>query len=215
MTRDELSDLTGVGLDPRCYEDLQTFVALVEKWTPRINLIARSTVAEIWRRHIADAVQIFPLVPTQARLWADFGSGGGFPGLVLAILTRQFAPGSQHVLVESDQRKATFLREVIRQTGVSASVRDQRIETVPPLRADVVTARALAPLDSLLALIAPHMASDGCAVLPKGAAADSEVAAARVGWSFDLVASPSLIEPEARILRISALRRMSEGRSGI
>ncbi len=214
MTLNDLADLTALKIDESTYSDLQLFVSLVEKWTPRINLIARSTVADIWSRHVADAMQIYPLTPKNAGLWADLGSGGGFPGLVLAILNRQFAPDSRHILVESDLRKATFLREVIRQTGLSAVVHDKRIETIAPLRADVITARALAPLDALLGLIAPHLATDGCAVLPKGASADSEIAAARAGWSFDLAVSPSLIEPDARILRISGLGRKLEGRSG-
>lgn len=214
MNRDDLVALTGVPLDVNSYGKLQKFVALLEKWTPRINLVSRSTLPDIWTRHVADAIQIYPLVPESARIWADFGSGGGFPGLVLAILTRQLSPEARHILIESDQRKAAFLREVIRQTGVSALVHDKRIETVAPIGADVVTARALAPLETLLGLIAPHLAATGCAVLPKGAAADSEIAMARASWSFELSHSPSLIEPDACILRVTELRRFSEGCSG-
>lgn len=188
-------------------ERLKTFEALVAKWSPKINLVAKSTLGDIWDRHIVDSVQLYDFLPAGVQRVADFGSGGGFPGIVMAILSAQYEPQAQHVLVESDQRKATFLREAVRQCGLTAEVLSARIEAVPALQADVVTARALAALPQLFELLQPHMRADATAILPKGAAHQSEVDAALEKWQFDLAVHPSRTEQLARILCVTSLSR--------
>lgn len=207
MTPEALGDLVGFSVSPETMRSLDCQVALTAKWTQRINLVSRSTEQQIWQRHIADSAQLWPLVPETARFFADFGSGAGFPGLVLAILARQNRPGTRHVLVESDQRKAAFLREAARETGAPVEIVCERIERVPPIGADVVTARALAALPKLLGLVAPHLLPGGVAVLPKGAGYLTEIDQARMDWGFDLAEFPSQTDPGARLLRLTRIAR--------
>ena len=129
---------------------LRAYAALIEKWTPKINLISRSTIPEIWARHILDSVQIVQLAPENWGSWTDLGSGGGLPGCVAAIL----APENAHVtLVESDQRKVAFLRTVQRELDLPMTVLAERIEDADVAPADVVSARALAALTRALGLV--------------------------------------------------------------
>jgi 16S rRNA (guanine527-N7)-methyltransferase len=181
---------------------------LVAQWTPRINLIAPASLDEIATRHIADSAQLADLAPHGWAHWVDLGSGAGFPGLVIAVLAQDSAPGRRITLVDSDQRKAAFLRTAIRELGLgaSASVLAARAESLPPLSADVLSARALAPLPALLPLARRHLAPAGRALFPKGRRAGEEIAAARAaGWQFDLLTHPSRTDPEARILDIGEI----------
>lgn len=205
MTGRGLSGLCGFELSDDTFESLRIHADLVAKWTRRINLVSPSTVDSLWVRHTADSVQLFPLIPKAVRSVVDLGSGGGFPGLVLAILLRQDRSGCRVVLIESDQRKAAFLREAIRQTKAPAEVVCARTMEVAPLGADVVTARALAGLSSLFGLVSHHLGSRGVALLPKGAAFEDEIAAARQNWAFDLEVFPSQTDEKARILRVTQL----------
>ena len=206
MIQSDFEALAGLSIPAAAYERLQIFTDLVLKWNPRINLVAKSQLPALWARHIADSAQIYPLIDTAPRLWADFGSGGGFPGVVLAILAADLAPERQHVLVESDLRKSAFLMEAARQTGISLQVKAERAESLAPLAAQVVSARALASLETLFGLLQPHMAPDAIAVLPKGAAHQSEIDAARATWDFLVEVAPSRTEDAAKILIVSKLR---------
>lgn len=185
------------GVPRETLDRLRVYAELLAKWNPRINLVAASTLADVWRRHMLDSAQLLPLVPPGARRLADFGSGGGFPGLVLAICG---APDVQ--LVESDQRKAAFLREVARATGAPVAVHAVRAEALAPLGADVVTARALAPLDRLLAWTVPHLAPGGVALFPKGARSEAELTAAAALWKMRADRIPSRTDPAGAIVRI-------------
>jgi len=156
---------------------LTTLVELLATWTQRINLVGPSTVPEAWSRHVLESAALMPLIPPGAQRLADLGSGAGFPGLVLAILG---APDVQ--LVESDQRKAAFLREAARVTETRVTIHAHRIEVLDSLAADVVCARALAPLPDLLPLVIRHLASDGVALLPKGRTASDELTACADQW---------------------------------
>ncbi|MBD3763966.1 MAG: 16S rRNA (guanine(527)-N(7))-methyltransferase RsmG [Rhodobacterales bacterium] len=187
---------------------LQRLSEELARWTPAINLVARGTLADRWSRHILDSAQVWALRPPGARRWADFGSGGGFPGLVVAILAAEQDPGLQVTLVESDQRKAAFLRHVLRDTGVTAQVLSDRVEALDPLNADVVSARALAPLDRLCELTLPHLAPGGVALFPKGARHAEEVATARRSWRFQLDSVPSLTDPQGVVLKMKGLTRV-------
>ena len=153
---------------------LSAYVALLEKWQPRINLVSSATLPDIWDRHILDSAQLLPhlpMVPAHQRCRIlDIGSGAGFPGLVLAIL------GAGDVqLVESDQRKAAFLQTVIRELGLSARVSNQRIETLSACQPDVITARALAALPKLMSLITPQLHNGLTCLFLKGASVEEEL----------------------------------------
>jgi 16S rRNA (guanine527-N7)-methyltransferase len=184
---------------------LDRFSALVARWTPRINLIAPSTLAQIGSRHIADSAQLLPLATPDWTHWADLGSGAGFPGIVIAILARHRSPSPRITLVESDQRKAAFLRAAVQDLGLSTRVQAERAETLAPLGADVLSARALAPLAGLLPLAQRHLALGGRALFPKGRRAEDEIATARTAWRFDLISHPSHTDPQARILQIEGI----------
>lgn len=184
-------------------ELLETYAALLRKWNPAINLIAPNTVAEIETRHIADAKQLAEISVDTAASWVDLGSGGGLPGLVIAISK----PDCVVTLVESDQRKAAFLRNAVREMELkNVTILSARIEAVDRLDAANVSARALAPLPQLMAYVDRHLASDGIAWLMKGRNWQAEVAEARKTWQFDLKAHPSTTEREAAILEITGIR---------
>lgn len=184
---------------------LEILEALLRKWTPAINLIAGSSVGDIWNRHIWDSAQILVAAPEIARTWADLGSGGGFPGLVIAAIAADARPHLHVTLVESDRRKAAFLQVAARAMHVDVTVIAERIESVPPLAQDVVSARALAPLATLCGYAARHLAPDGTALFLKGAGVVSEVAAARQDWRFDLETRASITDPSGAILVIRNL----------
>ena len=178
---------------------------LLEQWNPRINLVSRTSLAEAWHRHFADSAQLWRFRPPDARRWLDLGSGAGFPGLVIAAIAAERAPGLHIRLVESDQRKAVFLRAVIHAANLSATVHDMRVEALPPLAADVVSARALARLPTLLGFAQKHRAAAGICLFPKGETVHNEIAEARRDWRFDAVLHPSLTDPRAAIVEIGAL----------
>ncbi|WP_019016629.1 16S rRNA (guanine(527)-N(7))-methyltransferase RsmG [Elioraea tepidiphila] len=181
---------------------LTAYAELIARWSPRINLVAPGDLPRLWERHIADAAQLVPLIPPGTRSIADLGSGAGLPGLVLAILT-----GLPTHLVERDRRKAAFLREAARATAALATVHAADAATLAPLKADLVTARALAPLPDLLPLVARHLAPGGAALLPKGATADAELTAAAPLWTMHIERFPSRTDPAATILRLTEVAR--------
>lgn len=197
--------LPGLSVSDETLAALRGFDAALRKWSNAINLVSPSTLTESWERHILDSAQLFALVPDGARHWADLGAGGGLPGLVIAILGRD--TGLRVTLVESDRRKSAFLRQQIATQGLPARVEIARAEGLAPLNADVVSARALAPLPRLLPMVARHLASGGTALLPKGRRWATEQAEARANWSYDLDELPSAIDTEARILRMTNVRR--------
>ncbi|WP_114395463.1 16S rRNA (guanine(527)-N(7))-methyltransferase RsmG [Oleisolibacter albus] len=177
---------------------LAAYEALLRKWNPAINLVAKSTLADAWERHLADSAQLFALLPPDVQVLTDIGSGAGFPGLVLAIL------GVPQVhLVESDQRKAAFLREVARVTGAPATIHAVRIEEVALPPADVVSARALADLSLLLPMAARLLKPGGVCLFPKGRSAQDELTGVRDSWNMRVEAFPSRTDPAGSILRLS------------
>lgn len=187
------------------FERLVEFEAQFRKWNQRINLVARSTEAELWGRHIADSAQLLRLKP-DVRQWLDLGSGGGFPGLVVAFFMKE-RDGSIE-LVESNRKKAGFLQAVVSHFSLPARVVARRIEECHGVVAmpQAVTARALASLDMLLGLSAPWLTEGASGLFHKGRDYRQEVAESAHRWSFDLVEHPSRTDPEGAILEISALR---------
>lgn len=180
---------------------LDTLVAGLQKWSCAINLVARGTLSDIWHRHIADSAQLLPLAPPNARRWADFGSGAGFPGLVVATLAADRHPGLHITLVESDTRKCAFLTEMARTMRLSVTVRPVRIEALgADDRFDVISARALAPLATLFAVAKPHLAPGGTLIFPKGADVESELAAVPAIDRPAFARVASVTRPDATIL---------------
>jgi len=190
-------------------ERLELHVALLKKWSPAINLVSRATLTDAWQRHVLDSAQLWPLMPDDTKTIVDLGSGAGFPGLVLAMLARERVEPFQVYLVESDRRKATFLREVIRETGAMATVLAERAESLD-MTADVVTARAFTALDPLLDMAHPLIGRDGIALLHKGARYESELTGAMENWHMDVEQTRSRIDPASVILRIARLERRQD-----
>jgi 16S rRNA (guanine527-N7)-methyltransferase len=185
---------------------LDRFVALLVAWEKHTNLIARSTVPVIWTRHIADSLQLVDLAP-QAKVWADLGSGAGFPGIVIACALAETQGAKVH-LVESIGKKAAFLREAVQATGAPAIVHAMRIEDFvdkPPESIDVVTARALAPLPNLLALAYPLLKTSASALFPKGQDVGSELTEAAKYWKIQSNLVRSRTDQRAQILIVRAL----------
>lgn len=187
---------------------LTRYVELLVTWTRRVNLIGRDTIPEVWTRHILDSAQLLPLIPHDRRHWLDLGSGGGLPALVCAVFIRDSHPELRLTLVESDRRKCAFLTTAVRELGLAATILPQRIEDIPPQHADLVTARALAPLDRLFCLTEPHLVPASRLILPKGARHAEEIAAARACWRFTLTAQQSITSDMSRILCCENIARV-------
>jgi len=186
-------------------EQLTRYAALLRKWTARINLISKSSERDLEHRHIWDSAQIYE--PMDGR-WLDLGSGGGLPAVVVAILAQGDGRDLTAVLVESDQRKATFLRACARELDLALDVFVGRIEDVAPQSANIISARALADLDHLLGFSVRHLAAGGRCVFMKGATWQDEIKRAQQNWRFSCDASPSKTNPEAAILRIEEIERV-------
>jgi 16S rRNA (guanine527-N7)-methyltransferase len=185
-------------------ERLTAYADLLVRWNARINLVSRPDLAQLWPRHIADSLQLATLIPAGARV-VDMGSGGGFPGLVIAMAT------DAHVtLIESDQRKAAFLREASRVAGVRTRVIAARIEAADAGPADVVSARALAPLPQLLQWGVRFLDKEGSCLFLKGKNADEELNAAHADWRMAVTRIPSRTDADGVILRLSDIRRVTD-----
>lgn len=176
---------------------LKAYVELLVSWNRRINLVSRNTIGDIWRRHILDSAQLYAHIPTKARTLLDLGSGAGLPGLVLGI----FGVQELH-LVEADNRKVVFLREALRVSGTKGQVHAARIDRVKPIVADVITARALAPLPELLALSQGFRRTDTRCLFLKGGQVEAELSEANRAWKMRIERFPSLSDPTGCILQL-------------
>ena len=197
--------LNGVRVSRETHQRLDHFADLFRKWARTINLVAPSTKDDLWSRHIADSAQIFQLRP-DARQWADLGSGGGFPGIITAIFLAELGEGWVD-LIESNQKKAAFLRVALMETGARGTVHAERIGAVTARlpAPEVVSARALAELDVLCELVYPwaQKGPNLTCLFHKGRDYKAEIEKARGRWRFDLVEHPSRIENDSVILEIS------------
>jgi 16S rRNA (guanine527-N7)-methyltransferase len=188
---------------------LEAYAGLLRQWSPRINLVAASTLGDIWRRHFLDSAQLVPLLPPGAASLIDLGSGAGFPGLVLAILG---VPGVQ--LVEADARKCAFLREAARLTDTAVQIDPARIESLPAHPVAVVTARGCAPLDRLLSLAQRFIGPGTVCLFAKGEQAGQELAAAQPAWTMDVTCHDSRTDPRGVILRLQQVQRRERQQAG-
>ncbi len=200
MTPEEFQAHTNVSRET--LDRLRAYADLLEKWQPKINLVGPKTLPDLWSRHFLDSAQIFPLIPADARVLVDFGSGAGFPGLVFAAM------GVPDVhCVESDQRKAAFLREVCRVAAIPATIHAERIESLVPFAADVVSARALASLPQLLELAEPFLTTRTLCLFPKGQNVEAELTAAHKIWNMQVTRHDSLTDAGATVLALREVRR--------
>ena len=188
-------------------ERLRHFEALVLKWTKKINLVSKGDASQIWSRHIVDSLQIYGLAPESGD-WLDIGSGGGFPGIIAAIMAQEAGSDRQFTLVDSDQRKCAFLRTASRELGLNLSVHADRVEDMKPMGASVLSARALDDLDGLLHYTSKHLLSSGVALFPKGENWEKEHEAAQKHWSYQLEVTKSNTNPKATILKITEISRV-------
>lgn len=199
--------LCGQNVSRETFERLEIFDSLLRKWNVSINLVSQNSLEKLWIRHIADSIQVFRLVGPIVN-WLDIGSGGGLPGAIAAILAMDECPGAEFTLIESDKRKSVFLRTVARETGATFTVLTDRIEHVEPQDADVMSARAVANLPTLLEFAERHMNPNGLVLFSKGVSWQKEVDAARQEWNMDIEAIPSLTETGAVILKIKGISRV-------
>lgn len=183
---------------------LAAYLDLLRRWQRTINLVGAASLDDAWRRHLLDSAQLVALIPPSARRLVDLGSGAGFPGLVIAILSDIAV-----TLVEADVRKCAFLNEAARITGTAVAVRSGRIESISPEPADVVTARALAPLPKLLDYAVKWLAPKGICLFPKGRGVATELTAADEIWKMRRASFPSSSDTDAVILKIDEISRRS------
>jgi 16S rRNA (guanine527-N7)-methyltransferase len=210
LSQDRAEALRLISVSRETTDRLDRLAALFLEWQPRINLVARSTLPHLWTRHIADSAQLLRFA-LAARTWVDLGSGAGFPGLVIACALAEHAGALVH-LIESTAKKCAFLRDAIAALDIPAVVHNQRIEEFTSDfkgHVDAVTARALAPLDRLLALAAPLLKIGAVGIFPKGQDVEAELTAASKYWNVDCVLEPSVTSPASRIVVVRKLTARS------
>jgi 16S rRNA (guanine527-N7)-methyltransferase len=191
-----------LGIPDDALNRLEIYVSLLRKWQRGINLVSNASLADVWRRHVLDSAQLHSLIPPDARVILDMGSGAGFPGLVLAILG-----GFEIHLVESDARKCAFLHEVNRATNAGAIVHNGRIEALTPFPVDIITARALAPLDVLLSYAQLFLNKNTFCLFQKGKKANEELTKAQENWKIDITRIQSASDPSGIILLLGDISR--------
>jgi len=186
--------------------DFTKWYGLLRKWNARINLVAPKEIDHFWHRHAYDSWQLTAHLPEKWDRLVDLGSGGGFPGLAFGIFAKAHSGAKEVHLVESVGKKTSFLKTVTRELGLPVTVHTARVEDLRPLKADILTARAFAPLPRLFAYAQPHLSNSAFLLLPKGESADKEIESARMDWHFDVESFKSLTDEAAAILKITGLR---------
>lgn len=184
-------------------QELEIYERLLLRWQKKINLVGPSTVQAVWTRHFADSAQLFEFSPVRAS-WVDLGSGAGFPGIVISLLQKSLNCGGEMHVIESDSRKAAFLREVSRETGAGAFVHHIRCEYIlPTLSPGVITSRAMTGLVRLIELSREHVEKGAIALFLKGRDIDAELTRAPISSNFSVELFPSRVEPGGNVIRIS------------
>jgi 16S rRNA (guanine527-N7)-methyltransferase len=204
LSAEEFAELADVSRET--LSRLRKYAEVLTKWQRTINLVASDGLADLWRRHMLDSAQLYPLVPFGVRTVADLGSGAGFPGLVLAAM------GVPEVhLIEADARKCVFLAEAARVMGLQAGrnlwIHQERIEKMSGWPADVITARACARLDRLLGCAERFLGPGSTCLFHKGAAVDRELRSALRNWTMNVEKVPSQSDPSGTVLRLSKIAR--------
>lgn len=187
-------------------EQLTLYQKYLEQWQKKINLVSKATLPDVWKRHFEDSLQLLKYIPEQKLNLIDMGSGAGFPGLVLAMAR----PNQLCVtLVEADQRKSLFLENVSRETKTSVTLLNERIEKLKNIKADVITARALCPLNQLFEYAFHLLTEKSVCLFHKGKGVEKEIEEAKKNWNFELEIIPSITDSEGKIIKVTCLRRAS------
>ena len=198
--------LPGLNVSRETFLRLKEYEKLLFKWNAKINLVSRSTLDNFWNRHVLDSAQFLSSVGEKAGKWVDLGSGGGLPGLVVAILSDEIEPVNKLFLVEADARKAVFLKTVCRELGLKVEVYNNRIEELPPISANIVSARALAPLKTLCLYAKNHLEKDVVAVFAKGENWKAELVEAQKKWIFSYEAVKSTLHEGSVVLVLRGIK---------
>ena len=198
--------LPGLNVSRETFLRLKEYEKLLFKWNAKINLVSRSTLDNFWNRHVLDSAQFLSSVGEKAGKWVDLGSGGGLPGLVVAILSDEIEPVNKLFLVEADVRKAVFLKTVCRELGLKVEVYNNRIEELPPMSANIVSARALAPLKTLCLYAKNNLEKDGEAVFAKGENWKAELVEAQKKWIFSYEAVKSTLHEGSVVLVLRGIK---------
>jgi 16S rRNA (guanine527-N7)-methyltransferase len=208
---DRAAALRMVGVSHETVVALDAFVELFLRWQKAVQLVSPSSLPKLWTRHIADSLQLVRHIPEGTKTVVDLGSGGGFPGLILAIALRDKPEVMVH-LIESDSRKASFLREAVRGLQLPAKVHAERIESVAKRigNVDVVSARSLAPLPRLFELAEPLLAKGTIGLFLKGQDVDRELTEAAKSWNIHSKVVPSLTDSSGKILLVEALSKAAQ-----
>lgn len=188
-------------------KDLEKFQALVLEWNHKFNLISKSSESEIWQRHILDSLQLYPFISEDDKVLYDMGSGAGFPGIVLAIISKHLFPDLKITLIESIGKKTIFLNEVKNNLNLNINILQDRIENLKLPKADIITSRALASLDKLLVYAYSFCKKDTKLIFPKGEKWQEEVTIAQKNWNFNFKLFPSQTSETGKILYIKNIRR--------
>ena len=194
------------------FEKLKTYECLLKEWQTKFNLVSNSTLENAWERHFLDSVQLFKLIPQTAKTLMDFGSGAGFPGMVIAIMANAKTPYLKVSLVESTTKKTLYLNEVKKQVGVEVEIINERIEKIKPHIVDVITSRAMTSLDALLQYALPFCGKKTVCIFPKGKKYAEELQEAQKKWSFSCQIVDSEQSDEGKILVITDLRPIKGGK---
>ena len=198
--------LPGLNVSRETFLRLKEYEKLLFKWNAKINLVSKSTLDNFWNRHVLDSAQFLSSVSEKAGKWVDLGSGGGLPGLVVAILSDEIEPVNKLFLVEADVRKAVFLKTVCRELGLKVEVYNNRVEELPPMSANIVSARALAPLKTLCLYAKNHLEKDGEAVFAKGENWKAELVEAQKKWIFSYEAVKSTLHEGSVVLVLRGIK---------
>ena len=198
--------LPGLNVSRETFLRLKEYEKLLFKWNAKINLVSKSTLDNFWNRHVLDSAQFLSSVSEKAGKWVDLGSGGGLPGLVVAILSDEIEPVNKLFLVEADVRKAVFLKTVCRELGLKVEVYNNRIEELPLMSANIVSARALAPLKTLCLYAKNHLEKDGVAVFAKGENWKAELVEAQKKWIFNYEAVKSTLHEGSVVLVLRGIK---------
>lgn len=186
---------------------LKAYWTLLKRWNAAVRLIAPISDESGWQRHIADSIQLADHFPPRSVVHCDLGSGGGLPAIPVGLLRRDAGFEDRLIMIEADKRKAAFLKTATRELGLHAQVVSERLEHTDRAEGEIVTVRALAPLDRLLHYVERHLEPSGWAIVPKGRSVDRELELARRRWAFEFERHPSRTATDASILVISDLKR--------
>ena len=187
---------------------LKSYQQLLSEWQGKFNLISNSTLDTAWERHFLDSAQLFKFIPKNAKVMFDFGSGAGFPGLVLAIMANEKTPYLKINLVEATTKKTLYLNFVKEQLGINVNIINDRIEKIIPQRADIITSRALASLEELFQYVYKFCSRQTVCIFPKGKKYSEEISEASKEWSFDCRIVPSEVSEEGVVLVITKIKKL-------